>query len=243
MFALFLINECEDVKLVYSDTDSWKGTGNLEEIKECVNKYNSFVENVVNNLDDYNIGYFDYEAEYDNFCTLGCKKYIYSTGDQIHSTIAGINKKNTSNALTELYKSFNYDFNALCDVAFSPCTIYSSSVTQKLVTKYNNNEYKEMVVDENGDVGIITGKNMVELVESDYILMDFFKPTIKEYLNYCSDLQGREVEILPTYIYRKNGKVTYKYIDDWKKDIKLLKTYSPIFENSVESWGIRKWKK
>ena len=235
MFALFLINECEDVQLVYSDTDSWKGTGNLFEIKECVKKYNLIVEEVVNNSDDYNIGYFDYEAEYDNFCTLGCKKYIYSIGKEVHSTIAGINKKNTSKALTELYKSFDYDFTTLCDIAFSPCTIYSSSVTQKLVTKYNNDEYCISVVDENGKSGIISGRNIVELVESDYILMDFFKPAIKEYLNYCSDLQDRQIEILPTYIYCKNGKVTYKYINNWKKEIKLLKTYSPIFENSVES--------
>ena len=111
----------------------------------------------------------------------------------------------------------------------------SKSALEKLVTKYNNDDYCINVIDETGKSDIISGRNIVELVESDYILMDFFKPTIKEYLNYCSDLQNRQIEILPTYIYRENGKVTYRYINDWKKEIKLLKTYSPIFENSVES--------
>lgn len=234
MFALYLINNTDTI-LIYSDTDSWKCYGDLEGVKRAVADYNALIESVTHNSNDYKIGYFDYETEYKYFCTLGCKKYIYADDTNVYATIAGLNKQKTTQGLTELYKSFDYDFNTLCSVAFSPCTIFSASVTGKLVTKYNNDEYTKIVVDCNGDIGIIHGKNMVELVESDYVLMDFYKPAINEYLNYCGELQNRYIEILPTIIYKNGDKVTYRFIKDWKKEIKLLKTHNPIFDNAVES--------
>ena len=234
MFALYLIDNT-DTSLIYSDTDSWKCWNDLEGVKKAVTDYNTMIESIVINSNDYNIGYFDYESEYNYFCTLGCKKYIVADNQEVYATIAGLNKQKTTQALTDLYKAFDYDFNALCSVAFSPCTIFSASVTGKLVTKYNNDVYTKTVTDCNGDVGIISGRNMVELVDSDYILMDFYKPAINEYLNYCSDLQNRYIEILPTMIYKDGDTITYRYITDWKKEIKLLKTYNPQFENSVES--------
>lgn len=41
----------------------------------------------------YYIGLYDYEGTYDEFITLGAKKYAYTDKDGFHITIAGVNKK------------------------------------------------------------------------------------------------------------------------------------------------------
>lgn len=234
MFALYLINNT-DTSLIYSDTDSWKCYGDLDNVRAVTEQYNKLIESVVHNSDDYDVGYFDVECQYDAFCTLGCKKYIIADGDRIISTIAGINKWATSKPLTELYQSFGYDFDTLCNVAFSPCTILSSSVTGKLITKYNNDEYVRTVTDVNGDTGVIRGRNMVELVSSDYVLMDVDKHSTNEYIQYCQELQGSEIELIPSLIYRDSaGKITYKYVDDWSNEVKIIRAHNPEFDNIVE---------
>lgn len=88
----------------YSDTDSWKVYGDIHNAVRVNEEYNHFIEGIVHNSEDYNIGYFDYEELYAYFATLGCKKYITSDGEEIKCTIAGVNKRATSKAFTELFK-------------------------------------------------------------------------------------------------------------------------------------------
>lgn len=234
-YACYLMEHCPGVKLIYSDTDSWKCAADGDELKRVNNEYNKLIESVVHNSNDYNVGYFDFEAEYKYFATLGCKKYIFSPdGKKIISTIAGVNKKNASAAYTELFKNLNYDFDLLCRVAFSPSTILDYSVIDKLVTKYHNNYYNELVTDENGKRGRIRGYNMVELCKSDYILMDFSNPSVNMYMHHIADLQGVDVETTATKVYRdERGEVTYKYITDWKAETHILKGVSVENDKTV----------
>lgn len=232
------LSHYSNTRLVYSDTDSWKVHGDIKKAKEVNKKYNEKIEKIVNNSVDYNIGYFDFECSYTDFCTLGCKKYIVSDGKKITVTIAGVNKYKTSAAYTELFKSLNYDFKLLCEVAFNPCTILSDSITDKVITKYNTGEYELPVTDENGKQGIIKGYNMVELVKSDYVLMDFDKPVINEYIDYFSTLQNKSIDIIPTYIYNENGRVKYKYISDWSESLKILRGEDVNFLNIVNGGQI-----
>ena len=75
---------------------------------------------------------------------------------------------------------------------------------------------------------------MVELVNSDYILMDCDKGTINEYINYFSELQHTQTQIIPTFIYRNSdGQVTYKYITDWRESLKILRGQDVNFINIV----------
>lgn len=231
-FGLFLINNTNSV-LVYSDTDSWKVWGDLENAIKYCNEYNKIIEQYVHNSENYNIGYFDFEDEkiINNFCSLGCKKYIVDEDKEIISTIAGINKKQTSTALTELYKSLDYDFNLLCDIAFSPSTVFDYSVTKKLSSKYNNNEYNETVTDCNGKSGIIKGKNMVELCETDFTLMNNDSKSVNAYIRHCELLQNKNFNIIPTLIYRdKNGKISYKYLENLD-NLRLYKTQDHNFDD------------
>lgn len=237
-FALWLM-ERTDTILVYSDTDSWKCCDDIENAIKAQEEYNAYIEKIVHNSIDYNIGYFDYECNYADYCTLGCKKYITSDGQRIVTTIAGVSKKAASEAYTELYKSLHYDFDELCKIAFNPCTILSWTVTDKLITKYNTGPYNEQVTDENGTTGTIEGYNMVELVNSDYVLMDYDKGNINEYIDYFCTLQGVEANIIPTYIYRDDtGAVKYKYLTDWNEAINVLRGEDVNFMNIVNGGQI-----
>ena len=231
-YGLYLINHC-NTKLIYSDTDSWKCYGDIHKAIKVNEDYNILIESINHNSELYDIGKFDFEETYQYFSTLGCKKYITSDGSKIYVTIAGVNKKKTSQAFTQLYERLNYDFDVLCKVAFSPCTILSYSITGKLVSLYHNDPYSMDVIDENGDSGHISGTNMVELSPSDYILTDYDKHTVSEYINYFSELQNTPVNITPSIVYQDESGVNYKYITDWRETIKVLRGQDVNMENIV----------
>lgn len=209
--------------------------GDIDRVIKVTKQYNNFVERYVHNSKDYNIGYFDFEGVYSHFCTLGCKKYVVENDDKIKITIAGISKK-TSQPLTELYNSIDNDFDLFCYIAFSPCTIYDFSITGKLCTKYNNDLYNMAVIDENGKTGNINGRNMVELVPSDYILMNILKPSTKQYIDHFTKLQNKYINFFPTVIYRNcDGVVTYKVLENWKDELKIYKEKINELEFSVDT--------
>lgn len=230
-YGLYMIERC-DARLIYSDTDSWKIAGDIHNAVRINEEYNRLIESIVHNSEDYNVGTFEYEELYSYFSTLGCKKYVVSDGERITCTIAGVNKRATSKAYTELYKSFNYDFDIFCKIAFSPCTILASSITNKLITLYKADDYIMTVTDENGDSGTLAGTNMVELAPSDYVLMDYDKGTVNEYIQYFSKLQNTIVDYIPTYVYRDtDGVVKYKYITNWKEALHVLRGIDVDFVN------------
>lgn len=87
---------------IYCDTDSIKGIGDhfrlFEEentiLKEKALKTGAYAENKEGDI-KY-LGIWDNETKdhlYDEFKTLGAKKYVYRQGDKIVSTIAGVGKK------------------------------------------------------------------------------------------------------------------------------------------------------
>lgn len=225
-YGLLLLEKVDNTFLLYEDTDSYKILGDVEKIKQFNNWYNAFIEKVNHNSQDFNIGYFDFETVYDAFCTCGCKKYIYLKNGEIHATVAGVNKKAYSKALTELYKKLDNDFDFLCQVAFSPNTLLDYSIVQKMVSKYHNEEYCMEFTDENGYTGVIQGRNMVELCESGYILDDTEKGSIYDFISHCEDLQGNLFSITPTFLYYKDGEIKWRFIDDWTKVVKVYKTDS-----------------
>ena len=85
---------------IYSDTDSVKTRENVFDGMELLNK--EIIEKCENNdipaYVDYNgkryyLGVWEYEGVYDNFKTLGSKKYCYTENGKFHITVAGLNKK------------------------------------------------------------------------------------------------------------------------------------------------------
>ena len=92
--------------VVYCDTDSIKYIGDHEaEFKAKNEEIIKEAERAGAYADDSNgkrlyMGVWDDDGHYDEFKTLGAKKYVYREGDHITSTIAGVNKKRGQNFFT-----------------------------------------------------------------------------------------------------------------------------------------------
>ena len=123
-----------------------------------------------------------------------------------------------------------------CKIAFSINTIYDYSITGKLLTKYyDNNTFNIVVKDENSKSGLINGYSMVELVESDYVLMNSHKISNKIYINHCEKLQNRKFDFENVLIYKNGDEIQFKYLT--VEDLKKLKLYEEInheFEGIVK---------
>lgn len=87
---------------IYCDTDSIKGVGDHsadfdkknEELKKIAIDCGAYAEDINGNV--YYLGVWENETKdhlYDEFKTLGAKKYVYRQGEKIKSTIAGVSKK------------------------------------------------------------------------------------------------------------------------------------------------------
>lgn len=144
---------------VYVDTDSIKSRGdhraefeakNKEIIEKCL-KCGAYAEDRTGKV-QY-MGIWDYEGSYDEFKTLGAKKYIYKQGGEYHSTIAGVSKK----AGKDFFNENGID-------SFAVGTVIENS--GHLVAYYNDDP--EYVIEVNG-CKIKTASN-VALVDDTYTI-------------------------------------------------------------------------
>lgn len=85
--------------VIYCDTDSIKGVGDHEaafnkkneELRKIAIDTGAYAEDREGNV--IYLGLWDYEGSYEEFKTLGSKKYVYKQNGEIYSTIAGVNKE------------------------------------------------------------------------------------------------------------------------------------------------------
>lgn len=91
---------------VYIDTDSIKYCGSHDEVFEHINQemidwciQNDIINYVEVGNYKYFLGLFDKEKGYDEFVTLGAKKYAFNQNGKIGITVAGLNKKSGAKEL------------------------------------------------------------------------------------------------------------------------------------------------
>lgn len=81
---------------VYCDTDSVKFVGDHDFTDLNKSLHAASVRSGAHATDSkgktHYMGVYEYEGQYDEFATLGAKKYCYTTGGKLHITIAGVNK-------------------------------------------------------------------------------------------------------------------------------------------------------
>lgn len=91
---------------VYIDTDSLKYCGSHDDVFEQINQemidwciQNDIINYVEVGNHKYFLGLFDKEKGYDEFVTLGAKKYAFNQNGKIGITVAGLNKKSGAKEL------------------------------------------------------------------------------------------------------------------------------------------------
>lgn len=91
---------------VYIDTDSVKYVGSHDDVFEQINQemiewctQNDIINYVEVGKDIYFLGLYDREKGYDEFVTLGAKKYAFKQNNEIGITVAGLNKKSGAQEL------------------------------------------------------------------------------------------------------------------------------------------------
>lgn len=93
---------------VYIDTDSIKYCGSHDEVFEQINQemidwctQNDIINFVEVGNHKYFLGLYDKEKGYDEFVTLGAKKYAFNQSGKIGITVAGLNKKSGAKELEQ----------------------------------------------------------------------------------------------------------------------------------------------
>ncbi len=143
---------------VYSDTDSIKYL-HPEGHEDYFTRYNMAILAKISQAASYHhipesqfsplnkngkkktIGVWDYEGKYDEFKTLGAKRYFYRIGDKYSATIAGANKKKAAEYLVASGDPFgNFDNNLTIPPEFSG----------RLTATYIDDEHEGDVVDYTG---------------------------------------------------------------------------------------------
>ena len=171
--------------VVYCDTDSIKGMGDHHkdfdmknaDIIEDITKYGGFAED--KNGGVHFLGVWDNETKkalYEDFKTLGAKKYVYKQDGKIKSTIAGVSKKVGAEYFTKHgIDSFEVgtkitDSGHLTayynDTEVSTITVKGCTFTSGANVALINNSYKIGVTEEYSDLLL---KGLENILDIDYI--------------------------------------------------------------------------
>ena len=163
---------------IYSDTDSIKVV-NYNNHMEYINKYNELTQRKLQKACEYHginmgelqpktikgdtklLGIWDNDGIYDNFKTLGAKRYMYKQGNDYHITIAGTSKHLGS----EYIKSLNNPFDAFNDGLIIP-----PQFTGKLTHTYVDEIKHGVIIDYKGNAVDYTALSGIHLEQCEYNL-------------------------------------------------------------------------
>lgn len=153
------IDLCGVDRFVYCDTDSIKAIGRVDfseynEKQKQLSLASGLHATDPKGVEHYG-GVYEFDGEYQNFITLGAKKYAYTDTDgKIHVTVSGVGKKRGAAALTE---AGGLD-------AFKPGFVFHNCGKTRSI--YNDNGYGVVYID--GHELDITRNVVIE--EQDYTL-------------------------------------------------------------------------
>lgn len=118
------------INVYYTDTDSLKvDYTNPTKVNYLIDTFNASIEQT-----PYNIGQFEFEGQYNNFCVNGNKAYISEKHDVITATIAGL--PHASIIYQSLYDNYERDFDKMIQNSFTFNIEIMPNVTSKLTSKY-----------------------------------------------------------------------------------------------------------
>lgn len=184
---------------IYSDTDSLKVI-NIDNHIKYIEEYNRDIKEKINRcLDRYNIphemaypktikgvekplGVWDYEGKYDNFKTLGAKRYITEINGKMSITIAGVSKTKGLDYLRHTYKTNDDIFKNFEDDLYFPPHYDKNGEdcngSGKLLHTYIDDYMEGEVIDYLGVKYIYNEQSGIHMENTDYTLgleHDFLK--------------------------------------------------------------------
>lgn len=175
-----------DCDVVYTDTDSVKYIGDHEEVFQEYNAkiYEHYKELCVRfpelSMDDFMpvdingnshpIGMYEDDGEYEEFITMGAKKYAYRENGDLHITVSGVSKDGVSalnNDIRNFKKGFTFDYDH----------------SGKLTHFYNENQPEVDIVDVDGNVYHSSYSYGITLAPTTYTLgiTDIYEILVEEY--------------------------------------------------------------
>lgn len=127
------------------------------------------------NGNNYQLGVWDLDGRYDEFKSLGAKRYLGSKKGEMYLTCAGVNKTGGS----EYFEKMGFD-------GFEHDAIIPAEYSRRNVSSYSDQEpYMCEMVDYNGVTDTVGGISYVHIMETDYHL------TIgDEYQKFVDNLAG-----------------------------------------------------
>lgn len=179
---------------IYSDTDSLKLI-NYNNHKEYIKKFDSviirkmlavckfhgFSPSLLNPATKDGVhktlGVWDYEGTYDNFKTLGAKRYLTQEGDKFSLTVAGLGKKSGVEYLKEISNNNPTDiFNNFNDNLYIP-----ANRTGKMTHTYIDDTMCLQVTDYLNECADVVADSGIHLEECEFTLK--ISDTFKTFLN------------------------------------------------------------
>lgn len=182
---------------IYSDTDSLKYI-NEESHREYFQRYNQqILEKIHKSAEHFNfdesrympitmkgkqkvIGTWSDDGHYDEFKTLGAKRYLVRIGDKYKLTVAGVNKEGARDYLVSTGNPFeNFDDNLEVPPEYA----------KRLILTYNDDETEGDIVDYTGQPGHYHELSSIHMEPSKYSLSmsEEFKQFLLEYTDFSED--------------------------------------------------------
>ena len=103
--------DTDSVKLIKDNPDFFREYNEkaVKKLHDCLNYYNIPISNahpISPKGKECVLGVYEHECVYDEFKTLGAKRYAYKIGDDIGITVAGVSKEKGVNALKGSLENF-----------------------------------------------------------------------------------------------------------------------------------------
>lgn len=124
------------------------------------------------------LGIWDYEGDYDDFKTLGAKRYLYSAGGNLHLTLAGANKQKARDYLNDSGDPF---------ANFDDGLVIPSNSSGRLTLTYIDDELEGTLVDCNGVPYYYHEKSSIHMEKSEYSLT-----MSNDFINFLKGVQELE---------------------------------------------------
>lgn len=198
----YMIYTETDCTCVYWDTDSVKtivkNMEQQEQLERVIKKYNSAIEKVQKYINNrfgnmFGLGIFENDFTYNEFFSMGAKKYLTRIDNRIHITNSGINKHLFSDFLTKKYKN-GLNFKQLINNYYHPNVILSYDIIKHLVIKYpsyHKSKVNKTFIDDNGKKCRVSQFTSPINLQDSYDVMNIDNKLMnKLYYQFTQDLQG-----------------------------------------------------